>query len=105
MARTTTDAGRKPDDVLTPFRTSRSNTRSSTRGTALPAELLDLAADCLDDRGEAIAAQMRAVVIENARFVGLLALAFREQLEHPHHVRTRAQVSFPPETFLPSPKR
>jgi len=53
----------------------------------LAAVLFDLAADRLHDGRQAIAAQVRRMVIENIRPARLLPFAFGEQFEHAQHIR------------------
>ena len=85
-------SGMKPDDVATPFSPAVVEVQvlDPREEAHLAAELLDLAADRLDDGRQAVAAEVRAVVVEDARLARLLALALGEQLQHAQHVRPGA---------------
>ena len=83
----------KPDDVVTPVKSaveSNSQVLDPREEPHLAAELLDLAADRLDDGRQAVAAEVRAVVVEDGRLARLLALALGEQFQHAQHVRPGA---------------
>ena len=92
MASTTTDAGMKPDEVFTPLSlpASKIEVFDAREEAHLAAVVLDLAADRLHHRGQAVAAEVRAVVVEDARLARLLPLHSANSSSTRHHVRPGA---------------